>query len=797
MIQEEPLDLIVQIGRGGAGEYPVAVYQGAARSAQAIMRLRLDDPNLQALLDALQQAWSRLASGADPERGTQPGSQLGTVLFESLFAGEIASFYVATCRQAARLGQDLSLKLQIRSPDLLCLPWELLHDPNSGQYLAVTPGNRLVRYVDRPRSAWPKGPDLPLRMLWLTLHDGDHTLEQPYSSLPVEGPIELTWRTAQTWDDLQHAVQQGRWHAVVLSGQASIDAGTGEDSLLLTTRTGQVDRLGATRLGWLLSHHQGLQFAWLHPLPSTPNSGYAALIRMADELVQRGVPGTFTQQGPMAQPLQEATTRDLFAALLTGDPLDLALSRARQAVVTRNPEYPIWAQLVLCCHTPRLRLGLPDLGAENRPTTQDRPAPAPGPRMATDLATAREALASLSTAIEPDADDLLALLATLQALQQQRPTDPEVHRMWARLQLLAKGTRDSLWQQGRARLGGKALGLTLSRRLRRAQEGLQLLDKAAKLDPEQLVELSDEQTKARYRIDYLQKAVTKGKTGRHLLAYGALTIVSIIALALFVLAAGRRPRPAFLSRTALTATVQLTTSLPETPTSSLDTETPAAQSLASSPETEARAQRSPSPAPSATLTPWTQVATARPSPTSSPVSSPSHTPQGPSVTPSPPPLPTETASPPLPSTALPIVPTALPTVSPPNTPTPTPTYVPPNLLQPQDTAFLSQGGLSIYTLRWEWAGTLAENQWFDVRIWRRGQLHYGVAWTKERAYAFDICLLGSGDYFWSIAIVQGHEGQWQADLSPESVPHRFTTSRYDNWCQRHGRYIMPLPSDEE
>jgi hypothetical protein len=119
--------------------------------------------------------------------------------------------------------------------------------------------------------------------------------------------------------------------------------------------------------------------------------------------------------------------------------------------------------------------------------------------------------------------------------------------------------------------------------------------------------------------------------------------------------------------------------------------------------------------------------------------------------------------------------------------------VAPTLLQPADIVFLSQSGDTRYTMRWQWEGTLGADEWFDVRIWQADLPHHGVAWTKEPEYAYDICLKGNGLFYWSVAIVQGQDGQWEADLSPEAPPRRFSSSRSDEWCAEHGRWVQSVP----
>jgi hypothetical protein len=94
------------------------------------------------------------------------------------------------------------------------------------------------------------------------------------------------------------------------------------------------------------------------------------------------------------------------------------------------------------------------------------------------------------------------------------------------------------------------------------------------------------------------------------------------------------------------------------------------------------------------------------------------------------------------------------------------------LLEPEDGADFSSRTM----LRWTWDGTLRTDEYFDVRVWREGDPHYGVAWTKQPEFLYDPKIKGPGTFYWSIAVIQGHDGQWLADMGPEAPPRRFTIS---------------------
>ncbi|HBY95143.1 MAG TPA: hypothetical protein DEP84_14495 [Chloroflexi bacterium] len=99
-------------------------------------------------------------------------------------------------------------------------------------------------------------------------------------------------------------------------------------------------------------------------------------------------------------------------------------------------------------------------------------------------------------------------------------------------------------------------------------------------------------------------------------------------------------------------------------------------------------------------------------------------------------------------------------------------YVAPTLEAPENGASLSEPTI----FRWAWSGTLQEDEYFDVRIWREGEPHNGITWTKDHQYPVDPGLRGPGNFFWSVAIVRGQNGTVTSVLSAEAPARGFTVS---------------------
>lgn len=123
-----------------------------------------------------------------------------------------------------------------------------------------------------------------------------------------------------------------------------------------------------------------------------------------------------------------------------------------------------------------------------------------------------------------------------------------------------------------------------------------------------------------------------------------------------------------------------------------------------------------------------------------------------------------------PATPSPVVvatpsPTPIPPASPTSTADSTVAYDAPQLELPSDGATHA----APFSFQWTWNGMLADNEYFDVRVWQEGEPHLGIAWTKVSQLRLETTSL-RGTYRWTVAVVRGENGQWQADLSPEAPP---------------------------
>ncbi len=76
--------------------------------------------------------------------------------------------------------------------------------------------------------------------------------------------------------------------------------------------------------------------------------------------------------------------------------------------------------------------------------------------------------------------------------------------------------------------------------------------------------------------------------------------------------------------------------------------------------------------------------------------------------------------------------------------------------------------------RWSWPGTLADDEYFDLQVYRIGTQPKGIAWCKEPYYRTTGLLLGEGQYLWRVQIVCGQGGEVRAPASDPSEERMLT-----------------------
>ena len=165
----------IEIGAGDGYTYPVAVLNSPAGEARLEIEWPFSSSELAHWLNDLE-----AARFADNDQGTEAlAREFGGMLFDALMQGDIRSRYDVSRQMASGEGKGLRLKLRVNTPDLATLPWELLHDPRAGEFVALSRHTPIVRYLEVGQPVQQLQVRPPLRVLG------------PESGLPALGDYQI------------------------------------------------------------------------------------------------------------------------------------------------------------------------------------------------------------------------------------------------------------------------------------------------------------------------------------------------------------------------------------------------------------------------------------------------------------------------------------------------------------------------------------------------------------------------------------------------------------------------------
>ncbi|WP_239310247.1 CHAT domain-containing protein [Frankia sp. Cj3] len=282
-----------------------------------------------------------------------PVREIGQQLFTALVGGPVYGRYAAATETAQQNGELLRVVLRLRAPELAALPWEMLFDPESGGYLCQY--EPLIRHLPVPT---PGAPVIkpPLRVLGLVTAprdlaaldtDGEKArLSEALTDLG--GRVHLEWAPGARWEDLQHILLQGPWHAVHFIGHGGFDQTAGEGTIALEGADHRANWVSAHRLRQLLSIQT--------PAPrlivlNSCASGQAAVDDLfsstAAALVRSGVSAAVAMQFAVSDPAAKAFAAGFYQAIATNRSISEAVRVGRIGIAGANATTLEWATPVL------------------------------------------------------------------------------------------------------------------------------------------------------------------------------------------------------------------------------------------------------------------------------------------------------------------------------------------------------------------------------------------------------------------------------------------------------------------
>ncbi|HEY9805287.1 MAG TPA: CHAT domain-containing protein, partial [Candidatus Obscuribacterales bacterium] len=328
-----------------------------------------------------------LELGSDLNR-SQPARHLvdlGQQLYNALFQGTIRDSWMTAQGIAQHRREVLRLRIGLKGPRLVRLPWEVLHTGErhrvGGASRPVATGTDVLfsRYQPSPGlvSATAALRELmlesqpPLRILMAiaaptdqeqlelkreALHLQEELRHRQGTGLEAGGTaeIQLTILDQPDREQLTQALEQGQFQVLHYAGHSNLGA-AGGNLYLVNGKTGLTEVLSGDDLAGLLVNN-GIRMVVFNSCRSayTATSDLEHEIgeqNLAEALVRRGIPGVLAMAERIPDDVALTLTRLFYRNLKQGYPVDLSLSRARQGLISAYGSHQLyWALPILYLH---------------------------------------------------------------------------------------------------------------------------------------------------------------------------------------------------------------------------------------------------------------------------------------------------------------------------------------------------------------------------------------------------------------------------------------------------------------
>lgn len=309
---------------------------------------------------------------------------IGSRLFDAVFQGQMLS---CLHRSMDFVGWHDRAGLRIRlhfseAPELARLPWEMLYDPESRNFLGLTQRTPVVRYLELPTAPRAQQPDGPLRMLVIVSSPTDYPqldvarevaiVREATAPLVRAGQLVVEVLPEATLEALERAGWQP-YDMLHFVGHGGVHPTSGEGVLVFCDANGQSRLERGVDLGQQLRDIESLRLVVLNSCRGANPGTVDPFGGTAESLVLQGVPAVVAMQFEITDRAALKFAHSLYGALSEGRSVEGAVTRARRTLhAAARAE---WATPVLHMRTQEGRLFSPVPAAP----IDERQAPEGGP----------------------------------------------------------------------------------------------------------------------------------------------------------------------------------------------------------------------------------------------------------------------------------------------------------------------------------------------------------------------------------------------------------------------------------
>lgn len=394
----------IEFGEPSGDNAPLRVHPPVGAPIEGRFRLLPNDKALDEILSGITRAALSMAQGGGFLVGLDPVRELGDHLFRRLFDDGTRALYERSLKRAERRGEVLRLRLATDSPRLLAQPWEFLYDGSRSQFVVLALRSPLVQQASATSPLSPPAPvPPPLRVLAVgaditgTLGVADEFALLRDLERESHGNLVLDVIDGATAEAFLRAVRTREYHVIHFSGNAFVEAPgatmrTERSQLILMRPDGRALSPGERASPDQFVGTEALTAA----LQTRPAVRMVLLNACRTSSLARDlsavVPAALGMRHDITVKACFALTRGFYRALIDRQPLETAVTIARQEIDLDQPGSREWVMPVFYMQVSDGGLIAGGRGPE-------------GPAEATALRLGRGATARRSTPQQPPPQD--------------------------------------------------------------------------------------------------------------------------------------------------------------------------------------------------------------------------------------------------------------------------------------------------------------------------------------------------------------------------------------------------------
>ncbi len=279
----------------------------------------------------------------------------GATLHQALFVGEINLLFQRALGET--IGKEelgVRLRLSIHPPELAALPWEFLYSPERHLFLAASVETPLSRYIDLPEPVRKLAcPEKVHILVVIPKNSGLNTTAERQALEEVSAQLgnKLTVDFLEgevTSAVIRAALRKKEYHIFHYAGHGSFE--NDGAFIHLDHIKKRTEPMPAGLFAQFFLDYPSIRLVFLNACQGATRSSHQALVGAAPQLALRGVPAVVAMQYPIANDEAILFASEFYAELCherTGGQVEIAISRARKALLQERPGRPAFGNPVL------------------------------------------------------------------------------------------------------------------------------------------------------------------------------------------------------------------------------------------------------------------------------------------------------------------------------------------------------------------------------------------------------------------------------------------------------------------